>query len=48
MDRDKETFQDNLQHEQRKGAGGPADEIVAVLGEAREKREEGESQSEDS
>ena len=39
MDRDKEIFQDNLQHEQRKGAGGPADEIVAVLGEAREKRE---------
>ena len=39
MNRDKETFQDNLQHEQRKGAGGPADEIVAVLGEAREKRE---------
>ena len=39
MDRDKETFQDNLQHEQRKGAGGPADEIVAVLGEARQKRE---------
>ena len=39
VDRDKETFQDNLQHEQRKGAGGPADEIVAVLGEAREKRE---------
>ena len=39
MDRDKETFQDNLQHEQRKGAGGPAEEIVAVLGEARQKRE---------
>ena len=39
MDRDKETFQDDLQHEQRKGAGGPTDEIVAVLGEAREKRE---------
>ena len=39
MDRDKETFQDNLQHEQRKGAGGPADEIVAVLGEARQRRE---------
>ena len=39
MDRDKEIFQDNLQHEQRKGAGGPADEIVAVLGEARQKRE---------
>ena len=39
MDRDKEAFQDNLQHEQRKGAGGPVDEIVAVLGEAREKRE---------
>ena len=39
MDRDKEIFQDNLQHEQRKGAGGPTDEIVAVLGEARQKRE---------
>jgi len=40
-DGEEHTLEDiaHIAHNRRKGAGGPADEIVAVLGEAREKRE---------